>query len=242
MLKGKNCVVVGGAKGIGKGIVQTLAKEGCNVAFFDFDLDAGKRLKEELELLYGVDIFFFNGDICMQDDLETFANAIIGQFGSVDFVINNGCAQGSGLIAPINGEEFGDELRKNLAVPYVLAKMFRDYFNRGSGMINILSVQKKGNAGQEMARQLIREATVSLSEKMAAYYKGIVRVNCISPKIVGFKDLDKEMVATPFDVVKTVEFLCQEKADFINGENLVVDGTLSQMVVYRGEGGWSFRK
>lgn len=242
MLKGKISVVIGGAKGIGKGIVQELARQGSNVAFLDLDLEAGRRLKEETELLYGVDIFFFNGDTCMQDDLETFANAVIGQYGKVDFVINNGCAEGSSLIAPINGEEFGDELKKNLAVPYVLAKMFRDYFGVGGCIINVLNAREAENAEQHMMLQSVREATVSLSRRMARLYEGVVRINCVSPRKKICESLEKEMVATPFDVIKTVSFLCQEKADFINGENLVVDGTLTKMVVCHGEGGWSFRK
>lgn len=242
MLRGKICVVTGGAKGIGKGIIGTFAKAGCDVAFMDLDLEAGKRLQEDIHLMYGVDAFFFNGDMCMQDDVETFANAVIGKFERVDFLINNGCAVGSSLIRPINGEDFGDDLRKNLAVPFVFAKMFKPYFTLDSCIVNILNNVNTADEEERISLKVVRESAILLAKEMANYYQGIVRVNCVSPEKVIFKEQKGGQVATPLDVIKTVEFLCQEKANFINGENLVVDGGITKMVVYHEEGGWSFRK
>lgn len=242
MLRRKNCVVTGGANGIGKEIVLNMARTGYNVAFIDLDPEAGKKLREDIQLMFGVDAFFFHGDICMQDDVETFSNAVIARFRCVDVLVNNGCAVGSSLIRPINGEEFGDDLLKDLAAPFVMAKMFSKSFPKNGCMINLLNTREPKDKEERMTLELVRESVISFTRKMAEFYKGVVRVNSVSPQKTVISEEAEDQVAIPFDVVRTVEFLCQDKADCINGQNLVVDGGLAAMFVYHGEGGWSFRR
>lgn len=80
-----------GAKGIGRRIVEAFARYGCNVAFMDIDYESGKRFQQYLQTDYGVDAFFFHGDICSAQDLDIFGKAIIGQYGKIDYLINNAC-------------------------------------------------------------------------------------------------------------------------------------------------------
>lgn len=80
----KTCVVVGGAKGKGSGLVEKFAGQNYQVAFMDTDKESGNSLKQKIEQEYGRKVFFFHGDANSEEDLELFAGAIIGQYKKVD--------------------------------------------------------------------------------------------------------------------------------------------------------------
>lgn len=89
MFEDKVCVVVGGANGIGKKCVERFSKGGAVVAYMDIDKESGVRLKEKLNIEYGNKVFFFHGDAMSEEDADLFRNAIIGQFGRIDYFLNN---------------------------------------------------------------------------------------------------------------------------------------------------------
>lgn len=84
MFQKKICVVVGGAKGKGSGLVEKYAGQKYNVAFMDTDKESGNLLKRKIEAEYGRKVFFFHGDAGSEEDLELFAGAVIGQYRKVD--------------------------------------------------------------------------------------------------------------------------------------------------------------
>lgn len=84
MIHKKICVVVGGAKGKGSGLVENYAGQNYHIAFMDTDKVSGNSLKRKMEQEYGRNVFFFHGDANSEEDLELFAGAIIGQYNKVD--------------------------------------------------------------------------------------------------------------------------------------------------------------
>lgn len=84
MLQRKTCVVVGGAKGRGRSLVEKYAGQKYRVAFMDIDKESGNSLKKKVEEEYGRKVFFFNGNVNSQEDRELFVGAVIGQYKRVD--------------------------------------------------------------------------------------------------------------------------------------------------------------
>ncbi len=83
------CIVSGGTGELGKRCVENCVKSGMNVAYMDTDKAAGKALKARLDKKYGVNLFFFHGDVNSEEDRELFENAVIAQYGRVDHIISN---------------------------------------------------------------------------------------------------------------------------------------------------------
>ena len=82
-------IVLGGAGGVGKRCVERCVKCGKNVAFMDIDKAAGKALKAKLEKEYGVNVFFFHGDVNSEEDRELFESAVIAMYGRIERFISN---------------------------------------------------------------------------------------------------------------------------------------------------------
>lgn len=89
-LRGKKVgMLLGAAKGIGAAYARDYAKECAALSFIDIDKEAGMRQKEELEREYHIKVFFFHGDIYVEDDMDTFCKAVMDQYGSVHFFFNH---------------------------------------------------------------------------------------------------------------------------------------------------------
>lgn len=83
------CIVLGGAGGAGKRCVERCVESGMNVAYMDIDKAAGKALKAKLKKKYGVDVFFFHGNVNSEEDRELFESAVIAMYGRIERFISN---------------------------------------------------------------------------------------------------------------------------------------------------------
>lgn len=253
MYKGKTCVITGGARGIGKTIIMEFAKLGCNIAFADKDDEEGRYVQKLIETEYGVDVFFFNADIVSEEDIQIFGAAIIEEFGQVDFLINNACINNGGVINECSFDEFTDVMKVGVIAPYMLALLFKDVFTKKASIVNIASTRAFMSQKNTESYAAAKGALVSLTHALAATFDGAVRVNCVSPGwidtsegTVDISDADKKQhtskrVGEPFDVARAVMFLCDDRADFINAQNITVDGGMTKLMVYHGEDGWDFK-
>ncbi len=84
MFQKKICVIVGGAKGRGRKLVEKYAGEKYRIAFMDIDKESGNSLKEKLEGEFGRKVFFFNGNVNSEEDRELFAGAVKAQYRKID--------------------------------------------------------------------------------------------------------------------------------------------------------------
>ncbi len=226
----KVVVVTGGAQGIGKCICEEFEKAGAKVCVID--------LQENT---------YYQGDISDKDTLEKFAEKVIKDYGHVDYLINNAAPLFKG-IEECTYEEFCYALNVGVTVAFYLTKLFRNHFGEGACIINISSSRDRMSQPQSESYTAAKGGIHALTHSMAVSLSGKVRVNSISP---GWIDNDYRIyegsdatqqpagrVGNPMDVANMVLFLCSDKAGFITGENICIDGGMTRQMIYHGEYGW----
>ena len=228
--KNKVAVITGGAHGIGKAIAEEFAKEGAKVCIID---------KAEGE--------HFVGDISDKNVLETFAEKVIKKYGKIDYLINNALPIMKG-IDECTYEEFQYALSVGVTAPFYLSKLFLPYFGEGASIINISSSRDRMSMPQTESYTAAKGGIAALTHALAVSLSGKVRENSISP---GWIDTDYTVyegpdafqqpagrVGNPLDIANMVLFLCSDKAGFITGENICIDGGMTKQMIYHGDHGW----
>jgi len=228
----KVAVVTGGANGIGKCIAEEFRKQGVKV--FVIDKAAGDH---------------YIGDISDKAVLEAFAKKVIGETGGIDYLINNALPLMKG-IDECSYEEFQYALAVGVTAPFYLSKLFAPYFREGACIINISSSRDRMSQPQTESYTAAKGGIAALTHAMAASFAGKVRVNSISPGWIdtaytvyeGPDALQQPAgrVGNPMDIANMVMFLCSDKAGFITGENICIDGGMTKLMIYHDDHGWTY--
>ena len=231
--KNKVAVITGGAQGIGKCIADEFAKAGAHVCVID---------KQEGD--------HFVGDISDKAVLEAFAAEVIGKYGHVDFLVNNALPIMKG-IDECSYEEFQYALSVGVTAPFYLAKLFSGHFAEGASIVNISSSRDRMSQPQTESYTAAKGGIAALTHALAVSFAGKVRVNSISP---GWIDTSYQVyegpdavqqpcgrVGNPLDIANMVMYLCTEKAGFISGENICIDGGMTRLMIYHGDNGWTLK-
>lgn len=231
--EGKITVVTGGAHGIGKAIADGFRSEGAVVHIID--IKPGD---------------WFVGDVGNKDILERFAEYVIQQSGHVDYLINNALPLMKG-IGECTYEDFSRALAVGVTAPFYLTKLLTPHFAPGASVINISSSRDRMSQPQTESYTAAKGGIAALTHAMAISLSGKVRVNSISPGWIDTTDADiggadalqqpVGRVGKPEDIAEMTLFLCSDKAGFINGENVCVDGGMTKLMIYHGEHGWEYR-
>ncbi len=231
-MKNKVAVITGGAKGIGRCIAEEFAKNGAEVCIID------KAPGDH-----------YVGDISDKAVLEAFADSVIKKYGHIDYLINNALPLMKG-IDECSYEEFGYAMSVGVTAPFYLSKLFLPHFNKGGSIINISSSRDRMSQPQTESYTAAKGGIAALTHAMAVSLAGKVRVNSISPgwidttqsDITGADAAQQPVgrVGTPMDIAAMVLFLCSDKAGFITGENICIDGGMTKLMIYHGEHGWNY--
>ena len=229
----KVAVITGGAKGIGKAIAGEFRKAGAQACVIDL-------LEND----------YFVGDIADQSVLERFAQKVIADHGHVDYLINNALPLMKG-IDECSYEEFNYALRVGVTAPFYLTKLFAPHFAPGAAIVNISSSRDRMSQPQTESYTAAKGGISSLTHALAVSLAGRVRVNSISP---GWIDTDYAVyqgpdadqhpagrVGNPLDIANMVLFLCSDKASFITGENICIDGGMTRQMIYHNDFGWTLQ-
>lgn len=232
--KEKVVVITGGARGIGKCIAEQFKKEGANVCIIDL-------LENE----------YYVGDISKKEVLEDFVKKVIKDYGHIDYLINNAAPLKKG-ISDCTYEEFEYAQKVGVIAPFYLTKLFKDYFNIGGSVINISSSRDRMSQKESESYSAAKGGISSLTHALAVSLSGKVRVNSISPGwidngYVVYQGSDATQqpsgrVGNPLDISHLVLFLCSNKAGFIDGENICVDGGMTKLMIYHNDYGWKLEE
>ena len=233
MFKDKVAVITGGAQSIGQAIADEFAKNGAAVCIID-------RQPND----------YLTGDLSDEQTLRRFAHKVISDYGKIDFLINNAPPLMKGL-NDCSYDEFNAALRVGVTAPFYLTKLFLPYFAPGASIVNISSSRDRMSQPQTESYTAAKGGIAALTHALAVSLSGRVRVNSISP---GWIDTSFELytgpdaaqhpagrVGNPMDIAHMALFLCSDKAGFITGENICIDGGMTKQMIYHNDCGWSLR-
>ena len=234
MFQDKVIVITGGAHGIGLCIAQEFEKQGAHVCVID---------KAEGS--------HYVGDIADKNALEAFAADVLAKYGHVDVLVNNALPITRG-IDQCTYEEFSYALAVGVTAPFYLAKLFREHFAPGASILNISSSRDRMSQPQTESYTAAKGGIAALTHALAVSLAGKVRVNSISP---GWIDTDYTVyegpdaaqqpagrVGNPLDIANMALFLASDKAGFITGENICIDGGMTKLMIYHGDHGWKMEE
>ena len=232
MFQDKVAVVTGGAQGIGRCICEEFAKQGARVCTIDL-------LEND----------FFQGDVGKKEDLERFAQKVIQTYGRVDFLVNNAKPLFLG-IDTCTWEQFNQALQVGVAAPFYLTQLLLPYFGEGASIVNISSSRDRMSQPFTESYTAAKGGIAALTHALAVSLRDKARVNSISPGWIDttgsqFSGADESQhpagrVGTPQDIAQMVLFLCSDKAGFITGENICIDGGMTHQMIYHDDCGWRF--
>ena len=218
-------------QGIGKCVADEFRKEGAIVCVID---------KQEGD--------HYVGDISKQEVLEAFVQEILQKYGHVDIIVNNALPIMRG-IDECTYEEFAYALSVGVTAPFYLVKLLKDHLGEGASIINISSSRDRMSMPQTESYTAAKGGIAALTHALAASLAGKARVNSISPGWIDtaytvYEGPDATQqpvgrVGNPMDIANMVLFLCSDKAGFITGENICIDGGMTKLMIYHGEHGWT---
>ncbi len=241
-LKGRNAIVTGGSRGIGRSVAIALAKSGANVAVnYTSNQAAALEVVKEIEAL-GVGAMAVKADVSKGEEVENLVKEVLNRFGSIDILINNAGITRDNLIIRMTEQDFEEVIDTNLKGAFNCTKsVSRVMIKQKSGkIINVSSVVGViGNAGQSnyaAAKAGLIGFTKSMAKELS---KRGITVNAVAPGYI-----DTEMTASlpekvreefvnniplgrtgkPQDVANTILFLASEYSDYITGQVIHIDG------------------
>ena len=234
MFKDKVAVVTGGAQGIGKTIAEEFIKNGAKVAIIDIQPND-----------------YFVGDLGEEEVLCKFVEQVITDFGKVDYLINNALPVMKG-IDTCTYEAFNYALKVGVSAPFYLSKLLMPHFAPGASIVNISSSRDRMSQPQTESYTAAKGGITALTHALAVSLAGKVRVNAISPGWINtsftqYTGADAMQhpagrVGNPLDIANMVLFLCSDKAGFITGENICIDGGMTKQMIYHNDHGWTLNE
>ena len=231
MFKDKVVIVTGGANGIGRCIADEFRSQGAVVCVID---------KQEGE--------HFVGDISRKEVLEAFAAEVLSKHNKVDVIVNNALPLMKG-VDECSYEEFQYALSVGVTAPFYLVKLLKNHLADGASIINISSSRDRMSQPQTESYTAAKVGIAALTHALAVSLSGKARVNSISPGWIDTAYIVYEgpdaaqqpagRVGNPMDIAHMVLFLCSDKAGFITGENICIDGGMTKQMIYHGDHGWT---
>jgi len=243
MLQGKTALITGASRGIGKGIADVFAKNGCNIAFtYASSVEKAMAFEQELTSLYGVKVKGYQSDAANFNQSMALAETVIADFGKIDCLINNAGITRDTLMLRMTEEQWDDVINTNLKSAFNLTKAFLKHFlgNRAGSIINMTSVVGvMGNAGQ--ANYAASKAGMIGFTKSIAKELGSrnVRCNAVAPGFIETEmthALDENVRkqwadsiplkrgGSPEDVANVCLFLASDMSGYVTGQTLSVCG------------------
>ncbi|WP_370830073.1 3-oxoacyl-[acyl-carrier-protein] reductase [Clostridium sp.] len=242
MLKGKNVIVTGATRGIGREIALTLAQNGANIAMNYRNLNSEvEDLINEIKS-FGVDALAIKCDVSITEEVDNFVKEVKAHYNTIDVLVNNAGITKDGLILRMKEADFDDVLDVNLKGTFNTTKsissiMVRQKYGK---IINISSVVGiAGNAGQcnyAASKAGVIGFSKSIARELASRN---INVNVVAPGYINtdmtknlpdkvkeeiIKSIPMKKIGDPKEVANLVLFLSSNLSDYITGQVINVDG------------------
>ncbi|AGT36162.1 MAG: SDR family oxidoreductase [Thermofilum sp.] len=247
----KTCIVTGGARGIGAAIATRLGTEGCTVAIFDIDEQAGKYRQRELEK-NDIKAVFYKVDVASEEMVRQAVEDFYAKHGRIDILVNNAGIGFSGKsIEEQTLEEWRRIIDTNLTGTWLCTKHVVTYMKKTGGVIiNIASTRAFQSEPNTEPYSASKGGIIALSHALAvSLAKYHIRVISISPGWVDtshwqvpprqpqLTPLDHEWhpagrVGKPEDIAALVAFLASDDAQWMTGTNITIDGGVTTKMFY----------
>lgn len=248
-LEGRTAIVTGGAKGMGKACAEKFLHAGAAVMILDSDELAGNETAGELAARYD-QILFFRADISRAEEGLHAVDVTVAQFGGVDILVNNAGVQTFGGPVDTTEATWDRTMNINLKGHWLMSKfVIPEMLKRGRGaIINVSSVQGLASQKNVVAYATSKHAMIGLTRSMAVDLAASgIRVNCVcpgtvdTPMIRSIINLDNNpshleqmlnkmhplgRMGNPSEIAEVVMFLASDRASFMTGSIVVVDGGL----------------
>jgi 3-oxoacyl-[acyl-carrier protein] reductase len=247
-LQGKNVLITGGSKGIGKSIAELFVMEGANVAITARGMEDLEKAKASL----GGNVLVYPADITNADEREKLIRTFVEEKGRLDVLVNNAGGSNGGKATDTEMDLFYQAMELNYFSAVHLSKLAVEHMREsGSGsIINITSVYGRESGGKvtyNNAKSALISFTKSLADEVISYG---IRVNSIAPGSIlhetgnwikrlkadpeGINEfVQREIPAgrfgTPEEIANVAAFLASEKSSWIVGASINVDGGQSKM-------------
>ena len=242
LLEGKNVIITGASRGIGKGIAEVFAKHGANIAFTYHSSDEkAKSLETELSV-NGRKTKGYKSDASDFEAAQQLVKDVMEDFGSIDVLVNNAGITKDGLLMRMSEEDFDSVMNNNMKSVFNMTKAVATPMlkAKSGSIINMSSVVGiKGNAGQ--ANYAASKAAINGFTKSIALELGSrnIRCNAIAPGFIETEmteALGEETVkqwraqiplkrgGTPEDIANTTLFLASDLSSYITGQVIHVCG------------------
>ncbi len=242
LLKGKNVIITGGSRGIGKAICESFAQNGANIAFTCLKIsDESNELSEKLKK-FGFKVNAYESDASDFEAAQKLVNNVINDFGSIDVLVNNAGITKDNLLMRMSEEDYDKVMEVNMKSVFNLTKaVLKPMVKARSGsIINMSSVVGvSGNAGQSnysASKSAINGFTKSIALELGSRN---IRCNSIAPGFIETemtKDLNVETVqkwrdqiplkrgGSVEDIANTSLFLASDLSKYITGQVINVCG------------------
>lgn len=241
MKENRVALVTGGAKGIGNAVCRALAKDGYLLAInYNSSKKEAESLKRELSAVTDVEIF--KADVSDSKEVDAMFSHIENRLGNVSVLVNNAGISEQALFTDITDDMWSKMINTNLSGAfYCSRRALKSMINEKSGVIiNIASMWGEVGGSLEVHYSASKAGLIGLTKALAKEV-GLsgVRVNAVSPGVIEtdmmahFTEADKNTLkdetplnklGTPKDVANAVSFLASEKAEFITGQIISVNG------------------
>ena len=249
-LQDRVCVITGAASGIGREIALQLASVGAKVVAIDRDGTGGAQTAEEVSRRSGTALAL-ECNVTEPESVSAAAERTLASLGRCDVLVNNAGILKPGSLETVSPADWNELLQINLTGYLLCAQAFgRDMLVRGSGaMVHIASIAGSQPQGMSGAYSASKAGVAMLSRQLAFEWgpRGI-RSNSISPGLIrtplsesfyqapGVTQRREAVVplraiGRPLDIANVAVFLASSRAGYISGQDIVVDGGLSQTLM-----------